>query len=424
MTFDSPGGLALYGRFIQTDSGNLTASGRYVEVRNNGGTALPIFMKDHLPLIRRPWCTSPMEAMIFSKAPYSPESGCSFSMSMLRSKNLLNFNELAAINASDVRIQGGGQILQADRVDIEGSTIRFESAAPVTIDQLNTWNSLISLDSDLTLTGQSSTVQSTITSTSHALVTNEGSLTIKATVILQDTDFENAADATVIQSSVGVGYSRLGSAGTVTVTNSGDWTFDIEENRTGEISPNSGQLTFINQADLTFDSPGGLALYGRFIQTDSGNLTASGRYVEVRNNGGTALPNLYEGSLTFDPQTMVYLSYGSHDFQQGTILTGKRMQLFNVNATFENLLNFNELAAINASDVRIQGGGQILQADRVDIEGSTIRFESAAPVTIDQLNTWNSLISLDSDLTLTGQSSTVQSTITSTSHALVTKKAR
>ncbi len=133
----------------------------------------------------------------------------------------------------------------------------------MTIDQLNTWNSLISLDSDLTLTGQSSTVQSTITSTSHALVTNEGSLTIKATVILQDTDFENAADATVIQSSVGVGYSRLGSAGTVTVTNSGDWTFDIEENRTGEFSPNSGQLTFINQADLTFDSPGGLALYGR-----------------------------------------------------------------------------------------------------------------------------------------------------------------
>ncbi len=89
-------------------------------------------------------------------------------------------------------------------------------------------------------------------------------------------------------------------------------------------------------------------------------------------------PIFMKDHLPLIRSTMVYLSYGSHDFQQGTILTGKRMQLFNVNATFENLLNFNELAAINASDVRIQGGGQILQADRVDIEGSTIRFESAA----------------------------------------------
>ncbi len=78
MTFDSPGGLALYGRFIQTDSGNLTASGRYVEVRNNGGTALPNLYEGSLTFDRRPWCTSPMEAMIFSKAPYSPEADAAF----------------------------------------------------------------------------------------------------------------------------------------------------------------------------------------------------------------------------------------------------------------------------------------------------------------------------------------------------------
>ncbi len=122
------------------------------------------------------------------------------------------------------------------RINVFRSTVQFDEPSNFN-NGVDLTESTFQLGGNLTLTGTSSAFQSTITSTSHALVTNEGSLTIKATVILQDTDFENAADATVIQSSVGVGYSRLGSAGTVTVTNSGDWTFDIEENRTGEISP-------------------------------------------------------------------------------------------------------------------------------------------------------------------------------------------
>ncbi|MBL8818927.1 MAG: hypothetical protein JNL58_23060, partial [Planctomyces sp.] len=152
----------------------------------------------------------------------------------------LNDNNLAvSIANSTIAVNS---LNSQSKISVFRSTVQFDGASAFT-NGIDLMESTLQLGGSLTLTGTSSAYFSTITSPSNAVLTNEGELTIGAYLIFRDTDFLNAAGGQVTQATQNIGYTRVIAGGTVTIANEGDWDFEIEENRSGEIYPENGQVT-------------------------------------------------------------------------------------------------------------------------------------------------------------------------------------
>ncbi|MBL8818926.1 MAG: hypothetical protein JNL58_23055 [Planctomyces sp.] len=113
------------------------------------------------------------------------------------------------------------------------------------------------------------------------------------------------------------------------------------------------------------------------------------------------MPNLYEGSLILQPQTVLQLAYGHHEFGSESVLTVAQTQVFNANVTFCGQTTIEELNAVNFSSVRLTATNP--QISVVNMSNSSL---DVSPVQADSVAVFGTL-NLPGGTTLSGQS-TVQ----------------